>query len=66
MGPDTGDQGQEAWGIKGEGETYLNLFFLCFLNLPDRDSDNFNLDVKRPREWLLELSRDRLWDLDRE
>ena len=50
MGLDTGDRCREARGLEVEGEACLDLFFLCFLELPECDDNDLDLDVERPWE----------------
>ena len=57
VGCDTGDRCREAQGLEGKGEACCNLFFFCFLDLPDLDDDNFDLEVERPQERVLDRSQ---------
>mgnify|MGYP002805158583 CR=1 FL=1 len=46
MSRDTRDRCREARGLESEGEACLDLFFLCFLDLPNRDDDKLDLTLR--------------------
>ena len=49
-GPAGAEGGPAGGDLEVEEEACLDLFFLCFLDLPEWLDDDFDLDVERPRE----------------
>ena len=66
MGPDTGDRCREARDLEVEEEACLDLFFLCFFDLPEWLYDDLDLGIEHPWERLFDRSQEYLWDLDRD
>ena len=57
------ERGREARGLRGEAEERFGDFFLCFLDLPDFDDDDFD---KCPWGRLRNRPQDHPRDLDQD